>query len=387
MQKGNAAYIKTMNKRLILKCVMEENAITRAAISKKLSLSKPTVSTLVNDLIDEQWLIETGNGSASKEGGRKPVNLSFNATRSYIIGVDIGGTSVGLGLTDLKGKVCAFREFPTQQHLHHHLFEEMKRHVESMKDQLRISDEKILGLGAGIPGVTNSRDGIVIEAPALKWKKYPIKEKLEQTFRLPVHVDNDVNTTVLGEHWIGIGKHKKNLVYVAIGTGIGSGIMINGTLYRGSNYSAGEIGYLVTDRKYAKEYHPVHEGYGFLESVAGGASMSAQLSKRIGIEVTAKEAFELYDKGNKEAIAVIDTALENLAIGISNYVSLFDPELIILGGGVSNAFTLIHKKVMDSMKRYAPQTCEVVKTSFDKEAGVIGSVALFLNEFEGLFNI
>lgn len=387
MQKGNAAYIKTMNKRLILKCVMEEDAISRAAIAKKLSLSKPTISTLVNDLLEDQWLIETGNGSASREGGRKPVNLTFNAKRSYIVGIDIGGTNVGMGITDLNGHVCAFREFPTQQHLEHNLFEEMKRNVDSMKDQLRIDDTKILGIGAGIPGVTNIKEGIVVEAPALKWKRFPIVAELEKTFQLPIHVDNDVNINVLGEHWMGIGKNKVNLVYVAIGTGVGSGIMINGNLYRGTNYSAGEIGYLVTDKEYAKAYHPVHKGYGFLESVSSGSSISMQISKKLGKELSAKQAFELYNEGDEAAVEVIDQALEHLAIGISNYVSLFDPEIIILGGGVSGSFSLIHKKVMDIMNRYAPQQCEVVRTSFGKEAGVIGSVALFLNEFEGLFEI
>ncbi|SFB10671.1 glucokinase [Lentibacillus halodurans] len=387
MQKGNAAYIKTVNKRLILKCVVEEAAVTRAAIAKKLSLSKPTVSALVNDLIEDEWLVETGNIAASKDGGRKPVSLTFNAKRSYIAGIDIGGTNVELGITDLSGKVCAFREFPTQQHLDHNLFEEIKRHVESMKDQLRIKYSDILGIGAGVPGVTNINEGVVIEAPALKWKDYPIRELLIQTFHLPVFVDNDVNINVLGEHWKGVGKNKQNIVYIAIGTGVGSGLMVNGQLYRGSNYSAGEIGYLVTDKNEGNEYHPVHKGYGYLESVASGSSISMQMSERLHENITAQKAFELYIEGHEEAIEIIDQALANLAIGITNYVSLFDPELVILGGGVSGSFSIIHKKVMDVMKRYTPQQCEIVRTSFGKEGGVIGAAALFFNEYEGLFKI
>ncbi|RYG73046.1 ROK family transcriptional regulator [Lentibacillus lipolyticus] len=386
MQKGNAAYIKTVNKRLILQCVIEEDAVTRAAIAKKLSLSKPTVSALVSDLIRDKWLVETGSMAASKEGGRKPMSLTFNAERSYIVGIDIGGTNVVLGITDLNGNVCAHREFPTQQHLDFNLLEEIKRNVESMKDQLRIKHSDILGIGTGIPGVTNIDKGVVIEAPALRWNNYPIRERLTEIFHLPVFVDNDVNNNVLGEHWKGAGKEKDNIVYIAIGTGIGSGLMINGHLYRGSNYGAGEIGYLVTDKNVAQKYHPVHRGYGFLESVAGGSAISMQLSERLQDNITSKEAFALYADGNKDAIEIVDEALENLAIGITNYVSLFDPELVILGGGVSGSFSIIHKKVMDVMKRYAPQQCEVVRSSFGEEAGIIGGAALFFNEYEDLFN-
>ncbi|MEW9677188.1 ROK family transcriptional regulator [Lentibacillus sp. L22] len=384
MQKGNAAYIKAINKKLVLQCIKEGDAITRADISKRLSLSKPTVSTIVNQLLESNLIYESGNGQATSMGGRKPVNLMFNPKQSYIIGIDIGGTNVTLGITDLNGDVCAYRDFPTQQHLGEHLFKEIKRNVESMIDQLRIEDKKILGIGVGTPGITNVAEGIVLEAPALKWKSFPIKDKMKEIFNLPIEVDNDVNINVLGEHWKGIGKDKSNLIYIAIGTGIGSGVMIKGNLYRGSNYSAGEIGYLVTDRVRAKEFHPVYEGYGFLESIASGSSISKQLLEKTGKNVTAKEAFALYNQGHEDAIEIINLALENLAIGLANYVSLFDPELIILGGGVSGSFSIIQKQITDIMKRYTPGACEIQQTTFGKEAGVIGAVALFLKEHETL---
>ncbi|MBT2217569.1 ROK family protein [Virgibacillus dakarensis] len=387
MQKGNAAYIKTINKKLILQCIKEGKAITRADISKRLSLSKPTVSTLVNQLLEDDLIYESGNGQAANVGGRKPVNLMFNSKQSYIIGIDIGGTNVRSGITDLNGDVCAYRNFPTQQHLGKNLFKEIKRSAESMKDQLKIDDKKILGVGVGTPGVTNVAEGIVLEAPALRWKHFPIKERLKEIFDLPIEVDNDVNISVLGEHWKGIGKDKSNLIYIAIGTGIGSGIMINGSLYRGSNYSAGEIGYLVTNRVHAKDFHPVYEGYGFLESISSGSSIGKQLSDKIGKDVTAKEAFAFYKQNHKDAIEVINLALENLAIGLANYVSLFDPELIILGGGVSGSFSIIQEQVIDIMKRYTPRTCEVQQTTFGKEAGIVGAAALFLKEHDTLFNI
>lgn len=387
MQKGNAAYIKKMNQKLILKCVMNEQSTSRANISKKLALSKPTVSALVDELLEDDWIYETGNGEASTNGGRKPVNLMFNPEKSYIIGIDIGGTNVASGITDLNGKVCAYRDFPTQVNLEHNLFVGIKQSVKSMIQELGIDESKILGLGVGIPGITNVKEGTVKEAPALKWKDFPIRERLKEIFDLPIYIDNDVNINALGEHWKGVGRNKKNLIYIAIGTGIGSGIMINGKLYRGSNYSAGEIGYLVTDRVHAKNYHPVYAGYGFLESVASGSSIGNQLSERLGRTVSAKDAFDLYQKQDQTAVEVVDFAIENLSLGIANYVSLFDPELIILGGGVSGSYSIIRNQMVDIMKRYTPKECEIVLTTFGKEAGVVGAVALFLKEFDTLIDI
>ncbi|WP_099159715.1 ROK family transcriptional regulator [Virgibacillus ndiopensis] len=387
MHKGNSAYIKQMNSKLILKCIIEEESISRASISKKLSLSKPTVSTIVDQLLKDQWIYETGSGESSTGGGRKPINLKFNPKKAYILGVDIGGTKVAIGITDLNGNIITYRNFPTQENLERDIFTEIYRNVDSMKGELDIDDSRILGMGVGVPGVINVEEGIVYEAPALKWKRFPIREKMHKLFDFPIYIDNDVNISVLGEHWRGKGQQKNNLIYIAIGTGIGSGIIINGELYRGSNYSAGEIGYMVTDRVYAKRYHPVYDGYGFLESVASGSSIGKQLSERIGKEVSAKEVFKLYKENNQEAVEVINFAIENLALGIANYVSLFDPELIILGGGVSESYSVIDEKIKDIIERFTPKRCEVVQTTFGKEAGVVGAVALFLKEFDTIFDI
>src|SRR5699024_824287 len=354
MQRESMTYIKTMNMRNVLNCIVEEKARTRADISKKLNLSKPTVSSIVKQLLKDGWIYETGSGDASADGGRKPVQLKFNAKRSYIIGIDIGGTNVTIGITDLNGDVCAFREFPTRQHLHNNLFGEIKRCVNSMKSQLRISDVDILGLGAGVPGVTNVIEGRVIEGPALNWKQLPIREEFRAIFDFPIEDDKDENRVVLGEH---------------------------------RRVAASEIGYVVRDRYNVGKIQPVFEGYGYLESVASGSSISYELSSRLGRDVTAKEAFELYEQGDADAVSVINFAIDHLAIGIANYVSLFDPEIIILGGGVSNSFPMIRESLVDIIKQYTPRECEVIQTTFGEEAGIIGAAALFLKEYDLLLTI
>ncbi|WP_261131681.1 ROK family transcriptional regulator [Bacillus sp. Marseille-Q3570] len=387
MQKGNAAYIKNMNTKIVLDCIIEHEPISRAEISKRVKISKPTVSQLVNQLLMDGFVYEVGMGNSSTTGGRKPVQLCFNERNSYIIGIDIGGSKVASGVTDLKGKVHAYRDFQTQEYLHKDLFKRLQEDVHSMLNELKLTTSDLLGLGVGVAGVTDVDKGIVVEAPALKWSHFPIKEKLQAFYDLPIFVDNDVNITVLGEHWIGAGEDKSNIIYISIGTGIGSGIILNGNLYRGSNYSAGEIGYQVTDRKMARNFNPVLKGFGFLESMAGGISIGEQLSRRINKKVTAKEAFEMADMGDDDAKEVIDFAIENLGIGISNYISLLDPEIIILGGGISGSYESFKGQLQEILEKFTPGKCAVIPTRLGKEAGVIGASALFLKEYDSIFKI
>lgn len=375
------------NKQHVLEVIIEEKATNRASISKFLQLSKPTVSEIVRQLLEEELILEVGSVESAASGGRKPVQLSFNHSKYYIIGIDIGGTSVVIGLVTLAGNVIAQQDIPTQRNLNDQFFETIAQRVEQMKVQCDVTDEQILGVGAGVPGTTNVETGVVIDAPALSWKDFPVRKKLEEVFPYPIFVDNDVNSIVLGEYWRGIAKQKQNIIYIAIGTGIGSGIILNGLLYRGSHYSAGEIGYLVTSKEDFNRYQPIHEGYGHLESISSGSAIGYQVSKLLHRPVSAKEAFRLYTSGNKQVKEIIEEAIDNLAIGISNYVSLFDPEIIIIGGGVSHSYSLFNEQLTQSIKRYSSKECTIEQSSLGNIAGVIGAAALFLKEHNSFITI
>ncbi|MBX0356071.1 ROK family transcriptional regulator [Halobacillus sp. Nhm2S1] len=387
MQKGDAAYIKNMNKKLVLKCIRDHEPISRSEISKKIHMSKPSVSLLVENLIQEGWVLETGTGKSTVTGGRKPVQLVFNPKSSYVIGVDIGGTKIASGITCLKGKIYAYREFATKDYIEGDLLKRLNEDVHDMLKELSLTVQDIMGMGMGVPGVTNVKEGIVVDAPSLKWVNYPVREQASQYFPFPIYIENDVNTSVLGEHWVGAGKALENIIYIAVGTGIGSGMILNGKLYRGSSYSAGEMGYLVTDAQKARGYQPTIEGYGFLESIASGASIGKRLSERKNRDVTAKEAFELRRQGDPDAMDIVDTAVEHLGFGIANYISLFNPELVIIGGGVSGSFNEYEQTLSRIVEEFTPESCRVVPSTFGREAGIVGAVALFLKEYESVIQI
>ena len=399
-KKHTSMNMKLMNKKRVLRCIREHEPVSRAEIAAKVRISKPTVSAIVDELIQEKWVLEKEFGESTAQGGRKPIHLYFNEKAFYLVGADIGGTKVRSVLCDLKGRIVAESEFPTSACPSEELVGELSADVRRMAGKAGVEMNQILGMGAGVPGVTHPENGVIIEAPSLGWNSYPFLQEAKQHFPFPVHVDNDVNVAVLGEQWLGNARQKRNVLFVSVGTGIGSGLMINGQLYRGSSYAAGEIGYMVTDKNEMKNrFRPVFHRYGFLESTAGGKSIGTKLTDAVKRdpnhrlyrkaqegELSGKEAFELAAAGDPAAIQVTDEAIEHLAYGLINACSLLDPEVIILGGGVFRSSAYILPRLKEAAADYLPARAEMKQSLLGENAGVLGAVSLFLREHESLLN-
>lgn len=397
---GPPQQVKTINKKRVLQCIQENPSISRAEIASKINISKPTVSLLVDELIQEKWVLESGIGESSSQGGRRPIQLYFNEKCAYIIGTDIGGTKVKTVICDLGGNMICSSKFTTSQYLESGLLKQIHKEVSCMLQKHDIDSNKILGMGAGVPGVTETTSGVVMEAPSLNWVRYPFITEAKRYFPFPIFVDNDVNVAALGEQWLGNAKSKENVLFMAVGTGIGSGIIIHNQLYRGSSNAAGELGYMVTDKNDMKnEFKPIFHRYGYLESVAGGKAIGEKLTKCIQqhpdhsyyeqantIELSGEMAFTLAKSGDKIAIQVIDEAMEHLAYGIINAASLLNPEIIILGGGVLKSSDYILPRLRRIVNQYLPSTVELKISQLGGNAGVLGAVSLFLREHESMIN-
>ncbi|WP_226618658.1 ROK family transcriptional regulator [Cytobacillus firmus] len=395
---GTPMQMKSINKKRVLQWIQENSPTSRAEIAAKISISKPTVSILVDELIGEKWVYEKGIGESSSQGGRRPIHLYFNEKAAYVIGTDIGGTKVKTVISDLGGNIVHSRSFSTSQFLESGLLKQIAKEVHSMLDECHIPLDQVLGMGAGVPGITQTSNGVVLEAPSLNWIRYPFMAEANKYFPFPIHVDNDVNVAALGEQWLGNAKNKQNVLFMAVGTGIGSGIIINNQLYRGYSNAAGEMGYMVTDKTdIKKDFKPIFHRYGYLESVAGGKSIGKKLTEAIQQdpahpayalaikgELLGEMAFALAKKGDTVAIAVIDEAIENLAYGIINAASLLNPEVIILGGGVLKSSDYILPKLDRIVNHYLPSSVELKTSRLGDNAGVLGAVSLFLREHESI---
>ncbi|MEH7254891.1 ROK family transcriptional regulator [Neobacillus niacini] len=399
-KKLSNAEIRTNNKKMVLQCIKNSQPISRAEIAEKLHFSKPTVSLLVDELVKEKWVYEKGIGESSSQGGRRPIHLYFNEKVAYVIGVDIGGTKVKIAISDLGGKIISVSSFNTRKHLESGLLKQILKELQEMIQRNQLDESLILGMGVGVPGITETKTGVVIEAPSLKWVRYPFLTEAERFFSFPVYVDNDVNIAVLGEQWLGKAKNKENVLFISVGTGIGSGIIIHNQLYRGSSYASGELGYMVTDKNDMKnEFKPIFHRYGYLESVAGGKAIGRKFTEHVlqnkshpvfaeaaKKELTGEQAFSLAKAGDVTALAVVEDAIEHLAYGIINAATLLNPEVVILDGGVMKSADFILPRIQKIVHQYLPSSVEIFQSQLGENAGVLGAVSLFLSEYDSILN-
>lgn len=388
--------IKYKNKKLILNCIQHSSPISRAEISQKLKLSKPTVSYIVEELISDNWVSESRANTYYKKTGKKPIYLNFNNQAGYIVGVDIGGTKVLIAISDLSGEIIASKTFETGDYLKSGLLEKIKLTVKELITHFNIKESKILGMGIGVPGVTDVSAGCVVDAPSLGWTDFHLKDKIQQLFDIPVYIDNDVNVSVLGEQWLGAAQDNSNVLLISIGTGIGSGILLNGSLFRGSTWAAGEIGYMVTEKNEAKNRKIApFKGYGFLDAHVGGAAIKQRMIQELsenpqhqlyskGNSFTTKDVFNLAINNDELALRIVTESIEHLSFAIVNAVVLFNPEIVILGGGISKSGHWFLDKVKETVNSYVPSDTKIELTCLGDKMGVIGAISLFLREHESV---
>lgn len=289
-----------------------------------------------------------------------------------LIGIDLGGTKIAGVLATPEGKIIMDIQVPTEAQ------KGKKQVIKNIEKAIRllvqVNKTKVKAIGIGAPGPILFEKGIVVEAPNLPgWKRVNIKKILEKEFHVPVFVDNDANCAALAEARFGAGKKARHFIYMTVSTGIGGGIIIDRELYRGVNGSAGEFGHMIID---SVGFTCGCGNVGCLEALASGSAVK----KRYGLDALSVELAAR--QGDKKALQVIKTSAHYLAIGIANLVNIFNPELIIIGGGLSNMRELLLDPVRKDFKKYAlslpAKKVKVVRARLGTKAGVLGAVALCL---------
>lgn len=377
MIKGTPEYIKLMNRRTVLSLIVKEKTLSRARISQLTNLSKSTVSAIVEELLAENIIREIGAGISTKQGGRKPIELVFNPSAGYIAGIDIGAFKSICVISDLSGKILERGVIHKTDSKDEDYFSNILKNVKKMISGLGV-ERKLIGMGVGIPGTTDIEKGIARFVPKLNWVDYPIRDVLANEFKLDVYVDNDVNMAVFGEKWLGAAKDYSSFVFISIGDGIGSGIIIDNKIYRGSNFTGGEIGYMVLSRDALKTKAYTPDAYGYFESVASGSA----IEKKMGI--SCREVFERALHHDSEAIKAVKEMMEYLSMGIANVISILSPQAVILGGGVSKAGLGLLLTIRNETARLTPIKSEIVLSELGDDAGVMGCVGSVLTNKYGI---
>ncbi len=377
MIKGTPEYIKVMNRNTVLSLIVKEKSISRAMLSTRTNLSKSTVSSIVEELLGENIIREKGEGLSTKLGGRKPIELVFNPSAGYIAGIDIGATKSICVISDLSGRILLKEIIEKNSCEDCDYLNQIIKIVKEMAAQLNVED-KLIGVGVGIPGTTDIENGIARFVPKLKWVDYPIRDVLKKEFGLDVFIDNDVNMAVFGEKWLGVGKEYSNFVFISIGDGIGSGIIMDNKIYRGHNYTAGEIGYLVLSKEALETERYTPDAYGYFECVASGSA----IERKMGI--SCKEVFERASRNDIECIEAVDEMTKYLSMGIANIVSVLSPQAVIIGGGVSKAGLGLLLSIRKEVSRLTPVKTEIVISELEENAGVMGCVGSVLANKYGI---
>jgi glucokinase len=378
----SASAMRDINRSAILEIIRRESPIARSTIAQRLNVSLPTVMRIVDRLIDEGFV--RLHGGTEWSGGRRRPLLEFNAEGYLILGVDMGGTKMYGALSDLGGNILDEMNIASHGTSGEDSFNHLTTLIDTLLESAKLAGRQVHGIGVGAPGITLHKEGIVTWANTLHWKDFPLKQRLSELYPLLITVDNDVNLAAMGELWFGAGQNTQNMVMVAIGTGIGAGIIIDGALYRGANEASGEIGNMLPGCEFLGKNF---EDFGALESVASGTGIAERAKLALDGKSTAEElenlsaedVFEAAKQNQKWATKIINETVDYLAIAIANLAVAFDPELIILGGGVSRSAEMLVDPILHRMEGAIPMLPRLVVSNLGLRAGVMGAITNVLH--------
>jgi len=380
--------MRDINRSAILEIIRRESPISRTAIAERLDVSLPTVMRIVDGLVEEGFV--RPHGSTEWSGGRRRVLLEFNADAYVVLGVDMGGTKMYGALSDLGGNIL------DEVNIGHHgtsgddSFNQLTSLIDNLLASPKLEGRRVRGIGVGAPGVTLHTEGIVTWAYTLHWDNFPLKAKLARRYDLPITVDNDVNLAALGELWFGAGQNAQDMILIAIGTGIGAGVIINGALYRGSREASGEIGNMIPGREFlGKNYLD----FGALESVASGTGIAERARSLLKSErdphelenLAAEDVFDAARLKQEWAWQIINETVDYLTIAIANLVASFNPELIVLGGGVSRSADMLIDPIMRRINGIIPNPPKLVVSDLGLRATVMGAITNVLHNTSNFY--
>ncbi len=377
-----AAQMRGINRSAILELVRKQGPIARTMIAKQLGVSLPTVMRIVDKLIEEGFVRPQGETEWS--GGRRRPLLEFNADENVVLGVDMGGTKLYGAISEIGGHVIEEVEMERDGASGEACYDLLMKLIDDLLARPGLQGRCVRGIGVGAPGITHHRDGIVKWAYALNWKDFPLKARLNERYKLPITVDNDVNLAALGELWFGAGQNVQNMILITMGSGIGAGIIIDGTLYRGSSEASGEIGHMIPGREFlGKSFID----FGALESVASATGLVKKAHEVVtsSDHTNIEEIFRAALHGEEWARVIVDEMVDYLTIAIANLSVSFDPELIVLGGALTPFADVLAKSISKRAQGTIPSLSRLEVSGLGLRATVMGAIVTVLHNTSNFY--
>jgi len=368
--RGNRDLIKAMNLNLLLNIIRREGKISRKQLTDISGLSVGAVSGIISELLDHGWILEVGEGDFT--GGRRQTLIKLNARAGYALGLKLMESRIVAAISNFEGQVVHYQEVPRAHNGNlEDLLPTIARIVQNILEESEVPQDKTFGIGIGLAGVIYSQTGIVHYSPFFGWRDVPLAQLIEDRTKLPVYIENDVNTLTITEQLFGEGRQSNNFVVVTIGRGIGMGIVINGQMYHGAKGGAGELGHTIIARP-----SPGDTQYASLESLAADPAIFNNKSTYEDIIQQAETHPELKQKLTQSG--------ELLGVGLANVINILSPELVIVSGEGIDVGDYRVQPMLESMKRHTFQglldDVDVVVVPTDDKVWARGAANLVISK-------
>lgn len=389
------------SEKILVDLVRKYGGFSKSELIAYTEYSRTKITSCIDSLLEKS--IFKINTATEYTGGRRSKKYSLNGDFGLFAGVDIGATSIDLGVADFSSRILARHSEPASvKDGPIRILGKACSQLEKMLDEYGLDTDRLYGIGIGVPGPVDFSMGTLVSPPIMPgWDRFPIIQTIQQWFPASnVVVDNDVNVMALGEIYQGAARGVDNLIFVKVGTGIGAGIICQGKIYRGSNGCAGDIGHIGVD-KLGPLCHCGNKGC--LEAVAAGPAIAersltaAQAGKspvllkyyeKNGNILRAEDVGNASREGDPLAIEVIRQSGQYIGDVLAGLVNFYNPGMIVIGGGVSNLGDLllssIRQSVLNRSLPLATRELLIVFSEIGADAGVIGAINLVMDNIFAL---
>jgi len=377
---AHLSHVRDINRRIVLNYVRDRWPISRAEIARQTALQRSTVSTIVDSLISEGLIEEIGTGQST--GGRCPTLLKLNTEGAAALGIDIAPTRTTVATSNLAGCVLEREEFDTDPD-----FEKtITRATHAACRLLKRGTGMIDGIGVSLPGLVDPAAGKILYIPYFNWRDLDVGQRIASATGLEVTIDNDANAAALAELWFGQPEvsEARDFIMTFIAEGVGTGIIFDRQVYRGRDGAGGEFGHMIIgDRA------PVPCSCGSFqcwEAFASGRAAVARYQEFTGKttsspEIVFAQLIDLALSGDEAARAALSETAHYLGVGISNLIIGFSPDVIVVGGAITRAWTLVSDMLSETVERSMRRNLSpvrIIASTIGDQAGLMGALSLVL---------
>nr|WP_309100459.1 ROK family protein [Fredinandcohnia onubensis] len=372
---GDAAYIKKINRSLILEKIVQEGMISRADISKATALTRATVSAQVADLLDEDLIIETQLEHNSV--GRKPIMLSLNAKAGYALGIDVDYNQISFTISDLLGKLVFEKTIECQSRAYENILQILIEQINLLDEEYSDNRYGIIGVVIAIHGLVG-KDETIHFVPRFLWQSVNLKEDLEKACKIDIHIENNANMSAFAER-VFLHHETNSLLCTTIYSGIGLGMIMDNHFFRGNDGFAGEIGHMIVvphGRPCSCGNDGCWEQYAsemvFLENIKEERNLSS---------FTYRDLEKLINNGDPEILERLDNYIYYLSIGLNNMINMYNPDTIILDGEILRLYPDSIKKLEAHLTSSISHYRELSVSTLGKRTVRMGACAFAIKHF------